>query len=55
MNFDKHGKRAGFVRNEKMIEIGLKGVILMPGNGVTMNLGQKAEEAGINVLRVKTA
>jgi hypothetical protein len=55
MNFDKYGKRAGFVRNEKMIELGLKGVILMPGNGVTMNLGQKAEEAGVNVLRVKAA
>jgi hypothetical protein len=53
MDFDKHGKRAGFVRNEKMIELGLKGVILMPGNGVTANLGQKAEEAGVNVLRAK--
>ena len=54
MNFDKHGnKRAGFVRNEEMIALGLKGVVLMPGNGVTLNLGQKAEEAGVNVLRVK--
>ena len=55
MNFDKHGnKRAGFVRNEEMIALGLQGVVLMPGNGVTKNLGQKAEEAGINVLRVNT-
>jgi hypothetical protein len=56
MDFNKYGnKRAGFVRNEEMIALELRGVVLMPGNGVTMNLGQKAEEAGVNVLRVKAS
>lgn len=54
MDFDRWGpKRAGFKRNEEMIALGLAGLVLLPGNGVTKNLYQKAAEAGINSYQIK--
>jgi hypothetical protein len=50
-NFAKHLKAAPFRRNDEMIAAGLVGCVLFPGGGVTLNLGQKAEKAGVCVLR----
>lgn len=52
-DFKTHMKAAPFKRNDVMIAMGLKGVVLFPGNGITQNLGQKAEKAGVSVLRCK--
>lgn len=50
-DFAAHGKSAPFKRNDLMIAAKLTGLVLFPGNGITANLGQKAEKAGVNVLR----
>ena len=34
-----------------MIAAGLTGVVLFPGNGITLNLGQKADKARVTVMR----
>jgi hypothetical protein len=50
-DFTKHFKAAPFRRNDEMIAAGLAGCVIFPGNGITLNLGQKAEKAGVSVLR----
>ena len=50
-DFAKHLKAAPFRRNDEMIAAGLAACVVFPGNGVTLNLGQKAEKAGLFVLR----
>ncbi|WP_375207681.1 DUF2493 domain-containing protein [Hyphococcus sp.] len=50
-DFAKHSKAAPFRRNDAMIEAGLEACIIFPGGGITLNLGQKAEKAGLFVLR----
>ncbi|PQA89245.1 DUF2493 domain-containing protein [Hyphococcus luteus] len=50
-HFERHGRAAPFRRNDEMIAAGLAGCVIFPGNGVTLNLGQKAEKAGVFVLR----
>lgn len=50
-DFAKHGKSAPFKRNDMMIAAGLTGVVLFPGNGITLNLGQKADKARVTVMR----
>jgi len=50
-----HGKAAPFKCNDEMLDdkFAPAGVVLFGGNGVAMNLGQKAEDKGITVMRVK--
>lgn len=50
-DFARHGKSAPFKRNDAMIAAGLTGVVLFPGNGITLNLGQKADKARVTVMR----
>lgn len=50
-DFARHGKAAPFKRNDMMVAAGLTGVVLFPGNGITLNLGQKADRAGVRVMR----
>lgn len=50
-DFAKYFKAAPFRRNDAMIAAGLAGCVIFPGGGITLNLGQKAEKAGISVLR----
>ncbi len=50
-DFASHQKAAPFRRNDDMIALGLTGVVLFPGNGITANLGQKAEKSKIAVYR----
>lgn len=50
-----HGKAAPFRANDDMLDDKLApvGVVLFGGNGVALNLGQKAEDKGITVMRVQ--
>ena len=52
-----HGKAAPFKANDEMLDdkLAATGVVLFGGNGVALNLGQKAEVKGITVMRVKQA
>ena len=50
-DFARHRKAAPFKRNDMMVAAGLTGVVLFPGNGITPNLGQKADQAGVRVTR----
>lgn len=59
-NFTKYGKkRAPFMRNEAVVALKPKGVLVFinpdDANGVAMNLLQKAENAGINGMRIVQA
>jgi len=49
-----HGKAAPFKCNDEMLDdkFAAAGVVLFGGNGVALNLGQKAEAKGITVMRV---
>jgi hypothetical protein len=46
------GKSAPFKANDEIIAARPKGVVLFGGDGVALNLGQKAEEKGIRVWKV---
>jgi hypothetical protein len=46
----RDGKAAPFKRNDRMLEIIPKGVIVFPGSGITSNLADKAKKLGIPVL-----
>lgn len=52
-----HGRAAPFKCNDEMLDdkFAATGVVLFGGNGVAMNLGQKAEAKGITVMRVADA
>lgn len=49
-----HGRAAPFKCNDEMLDdkFAPAGVVLFGGNGVALNLGQKAEDKGIKVMRV---
>jgi len=50
-----HGRAAPFKCNDEMLDdkFASVGVVLFGGNGVALNLGQKAEDKGIKVMRVE--
>lgn len=50
-DFKAHGKSAPFRRNDAMIALKPRAVIVFPGAGITLNVGQKAEEKKIPVWR----
>lgn len=49
-----HGRAAPFKCNDEMLDdkLAATGVVLFGGNGVALNLGQKAEAKGVTVMRV---
>lgn len=49
-NWKGHGKAAPFRANDDLLAAKPAGVIIFGGNGVALNLGQKAEEQGIKVV-----
>lgn len=53
-DFAAHNRAAPFKRNEAMVRAGFKNLIVFPGNGITANLAQRAEEAGVRVHRYGT-
>ena len=51
-DWDRHGRAAPFRRNDELLNLLPKGVILFPGNGITANLADKAAAMGIPVMKV---
>ena len=48
-DWDRHGKAAPFKRNDVMLQVMPKGVIVFPGSGIQDNLADKARKLGIKV------
>ena len=51
-DWDRHGRAAPFRRNDELLNLLPKGVILFPGNGITANLADKAKAMGIPVMKM---
>lgn len=55
-NWKKHGKAAGPIRNERMIEQGKPTVVIaFPGGRGTADMVERAKQAGIEVIEVRAA
>lgn len=53
-NWDIHGKRAGFIRNQQMLDEGKPDlVIAFPGGVGTADMVRRAKAAGVEVIEVK--
>ena len=50
-DWNAHGRAAPFRRNDELLNLLPKGIIVFPGSGITQNLADKAESVGIPVLR----
>ena len=46
-NWDKYGKRAGFIRNQEMADAGADLCVAFPGGNGTADMIRRAEAAGI--------
>ncbi len=51
-DWERHGRAAPFRRNDELLNLLPKGVIVFPGNGITANLADKATTMGIPVMKV---
>ena len=51
-DWNAHGKAAPFRRNDELLNFLPKGVIAVPGSGITGNLVDKARQLGIPVFSV---
>jgi len=49
--WEKHGKRAGPIRNRQMLELKPDGVVAFPGDRGTRDMITAAQEAGVPVYR----
>ena len=55
-NWERHGRSAGAIRNQEMLDKGLPNmVIAFPGGRGTADMVRRAKEAGIPVLEVEEA
>lgn len=53
-DWDKYGKRAGYIRNVQMLNEGKPDVVLaMPGGKGTEMMVMLAEKAGVEVIKIK--
>jgi len=50
-DWDRHGKAAGPMRNQAMLDAGCGGVIAFPGGSGTADMCRRAERAGVKVWR----
>ena len=50
-DWDRHGRAAPFRRNDELLNLLPKGVLVFPGSGITENLADKARQLGIPVQR----
>ena len=50
-DWDRHGRAAPFRRNDELLNLLPKGVLVFPGSGITENLADKARQLGIPVVR----
>lgn len=52
--WDKYGKRAGYLRNKRMLDEGKPDlVVAFPGGKGTANMVKLAEEAGVKVIKIE--
>jgi hypothetical protein len=49
-NWDRNGRAAPFKRNDQLLELLPKGVVVFPGNGINKGFARKARELGLPVL-----
>lgn len=52
-DWDKHGKAAGPIRNQEMLDSGVDLVIAFPGGKGTTDMVKRAKKAGVEVREVK--
>ena len=53
-DWDCHGRAASFRRNDGLLNLFFKGVVVFPGSGITENLIDRARQLSIPVRRVNT-
>jgi hypothetical protein len=51
-DWNKHGRAAGPIRNQLMLEMKPDGVVAFPGGRGTADMANRAEKSGIKVMRV---
>jgi hypothetical protein len=52
-DWDKYGKKAGYMRNAKMLTFGPDLVIAFPGGRGTANMIKLAKEVGVEVIEIE--
>lgn len=52
-DWDKHGKGAGFIRNQQMLDSGIDYAIQFPGGNGTADMRRRLDAAGVQVWEVK--
>lgn len=53
-NWDKHGKAAGYIRNQQMLDEGKPDLVLaFPGGKGTADMVRRAQKLGITVIELK--
>lgn len=50
-DWDRHGKAAGPLRNQEMVDSGIDLLIAFPGGRGTADMRRRAEAAGVRVIR----
>lgn len=50
--WDKHGKAAGFIRNQDMLDSGVDVVVAFPGGRGTADMVRRARKAGVEVVEI---
>ena len=51
-DWETHGKAAGFIRNQKMLDSGVHMVLAFPGGAGTEDMKRRAKDAGVLVLEI---
>ena len=49
-NWNAHGKRAGFIRNQEMLDSGIDLAIQFPGGRGTADMRRRLDKAGVKVI-----
>lgn len=52
-DWETHGKAAGFIRNQQMVDSGLDYAIQFPGGNGTADMRRRLDKAGVTVWEVK--
>ena len=50
--WDRHGKAAGFIRNQAMVASGLDKLLAFPGGRGTADMVNRARKAGVEVIEI---
>ena len=52
-DWEKHGKSAGMIRNQEMLDSGIDYAIMFPGGRGTADMRRRLDKAGVTVWEVK--